>query len=192
MDLHLSGKKALVTGASRGLGYAIAQCLASEGASVVINSRSADKLPAAAQALPLQPGAKGFGLVGDVTEPETVSELVKRSAELLEGLDLLVTNAGGPPPGKFEAFDDLTWQRAIDLSLMSHVRLISRCAALPAKIKRCQRADDYILLGQAADRQPGAIEQRARRNRRLDQDVSAGAGQRRHPVQLHPAGVDGN
>lgn len=129
MDLQLAGKKALVTGASRGLGYAIAQCLASEGASVVINSRSADTLPAAAQALSLHPGAKAFGLAGDVTQPETAMELVKRSAELLDGLDLLVTNAGGPPPGKFEAFDDLTWQRAIDLSLMSHVRLIR--AALP-------------------------------------------------------------
>jgi 3-oxoacyl-[acyl-carrier protein] reductase len=129
MDLQLSGKRALVAGASRGLGYAIAQGLAREGASVAINGRSAEKLTAAAESLPLQPGAKSAGLKADVTDPEAALYLVSQTVEILGGLDLLVTNSGGPPPGRFEIFDDATWQRAIELSLMSHVRLIR--AALP-------------------------------------------------------------
>jgi 3-oxoacyl-[acyl-carrier protein] reductase len=68
-------------------------------------------------------------LVGDVSAPETPLELVRGAVEGLGGLDLLVTNAGGPPAGKFEAFDDATWQQAVELSLLSHVRLIR--TALP-------------------------------------------------------------
>jgi 3-oxoacyl-[acyl-carrier protein] reductase len=129
MDLKLEGKRALVTGASRGLGYAIAKGLAQEGASVVINSRTEEKLASAADALPLWPGARSAGLAGDVTNPEVAQYLVNESIAILGGMDLLVTNAGGPPPGKFEVFDDAAWQKAIELSLMSHVRLIR--AALP-------------------------------------------------------------
>jgi 3-oxoacyl-[acyl-carrier protein] reductase len=61
---------------------------------------------------------------GDVSDPLVPEQLVAQTVAELGGLDLLVTNAGGPPPGKFETFDDATWQRAIDLSLMAHVRLI--------------------------------------------------------------------
>jgi len=127
MDLQLQGKRALVTGASRGLGYAIALGLAREGASVAINSRDPEKLQAAAQAVAAQTGAAAFAIPGSVTDiPE---QIVADAAAILGGLDLLVTNAGGPPAGSFESFDDAGWMKAIDLSLMSHVRLIR--AALP-------------------------------------------------------------
>ena len=129
MDLKLKNKVALVTGASRGLGFATARGLSLEGARVAINSRDAEKLAASAQGLQKETGNPVLALPGDVTDPAVPEQLVRQVAEAFGGLDLLVTNAGGPPTGKFEAIDDATWQKAIDLSLMSHVRLIR--AALP-------------------------------------------------------------
>jgi 3-oxoacyl-[acyl-carrier protein] reductase len=133
MDLKLKDCRALVTGASRGLGYATALGLAREGCRVAINSRNAEKLAAAAQKLAASTAVAAatqvFPLPGDITDPAIPDELIRQSVQALGGLDLLVTNAGGPPPGKFESFDDATWARAIELSLMSHVRLIR--AALP-------------------------------------------------------------
>jgi 3-oxoacyl-[acyl-carrier protein] reductase len=127
MDLKLQGKRALVTGASRGLGYAIALGLAREGSSVAVNSRDPEKIRAAAEAITAQTGMEAYAIPGSVTEiPE---QIVEAAAAALGGLDLLVTNAGGPPAGRFESIEDAGWVKAIDLSLMSHVRLIR--AALP-------------------------------------------------------------
>jgi 3-oxoacyl-[acyl-carrier protein] reductase len=129
MDLQLKHKRALVTGASRGLGFATARGLACEGCQVAINSRNKEKLNDAARQLSEQCHAKVIALVGDITDPATPEALIQQAAQALEGLDILITNAGGPPPGRFEDFDDNTWLRAIELSLLSHVRLIR--AALP-------------------------------------------------------------
>jgi 3-oxoacyl-[acyl-carrier protein] reductase len=129
MDLKLDGKTAIVTGASRGLGFAVAQGLLVEGCWVVINGRDKTRLDSAAETLHSITGGKVFPLAGDVTHPDFPAQLVQIGVETLGSLDLLVTNAGGPPPGQFETFDDPIWQKAIDLSLMSHVRLIR--AALP-------------------------------------------------------------
>ena len=129
MDLQLNGKRALVTGASRGLGYATAQRLALEGADLAINSRDFGKINIAAQTMASKTGRKVFPLAGDVADPSTPDALVRGAVLALGGLDILVTNAGGPPAGKFEDFDDVAWQKAIELSLLSHVRLIR--AALP-------------------------------------------------------------
>jgi 3-oxoacyl-[acyl-carrier protein] reductase len=106
-----------------------------EGCHVAINSRNQEKLDQAAEMLAgvegIHPaGRRVVAFAGDVSEPNIPQELVEKTVGALGGLDLLVTNAGGPPPGKFEAIDDDTWSKAIDLSLMSHVRLIR--AALPA------------------------------------------------------------
>jgi 3-oxoacyl-[acyl-carrier protein] reductase len=103
--------------------------LAREGARLVINSRSTEKLHQAAEEIALATNAEVHALPGDITDPDFPAQIVAHSAELMGGLDLLVTNAGGPPAGRFEAFDDAAWARAIDLSLLSHVRLIR--AALP-------------------------------------------------------------
>src|SRR5512139_1098869 len=129
MDLKLKGLRALVTGSSRGLGYAVALGLAREGAAVALNSRDPQKLSIAAQKMALETGAQVIAAPGDVADPAVPEMLIAQTVQALGGLDLLVTNAGGPPSGKFETFDDAAWQRAIDLSLMAHVRLIR--AALP-------------------------------------------------------------
>jgi len=128
MDLGLQGKKALLTGASSGLGFAAAQALAREGVHLAINSRDEEKLSAARAQLRTS-GVQVFTLPGDLTDPETPGTLVGAAAAALGGLDLLFTNAGGPPPGRFEEIDEAAWAHAVDLSFMSHVRLIR--AALP-------------------------------------------------------------
>ena len=129
MNLQLKDKRALVTGSSRGLGYATALGLAREGCQVAINSRNEAKVTAAAKTIAKETGAQIIGLPGDVSDPDIPERLVGETARTFGGLDILITNAGGPPSGAFESFDEAAWQKAIDLSLMSHVRLIK--AALP-------------------------------------------------------------
>ena len=129
MDLGLKGKRALLTGASRGLGYATARRLALEGCRVAINSRDRERLDSAAKTLSKETGSQVVPLAGDVSDPAVPDGLVRQAAEALGGLDLLFTNSGGPPSGKFESFDDAAWLAAVELNLMSHVRLIR--AALP-------------------------------------------------------------
>ena len=132
MDLQLKDKRALVTGASRGLGYAVALGLAREGCRVAVNSRDEAKISAAAGKIAAETGAQVIGLAGDVTDPDMPKQLIGNAVHALGGLDILVTNAGGPPAGAFESFDEAAWQKAIDLSFMSHVRLI-RAALLHLK-----------------------------------------------------------
>ncbi|MFC1997067.1 SDR family oxidoreductase [Chloroflexota bacterium] len=129
MDMQLKGKKALVTGASQGLGYATARGLALEGCAVAINSRNPTKLNTAVRNLESDTKGKVVGITGDITGPPFAKELIQKTVEALSGLDLLVTNAGGPPAGKFEEFGDDVWIQAVELSFLSHVRLIR--AALP-------------------------------------------------------------
>ena len=129
MDLHLKDKRVLVTGSSRGLGYATALALAREGYRVAINSRDEAKVGAAAQVIAGETGARVIGLAGDVGDPDVPERLVGETARAFGGLDILITNAGGPPSGAFESFNEVAWQKAIDLSLMSHVRLIRAALA---------------------------------------------------------------
>lgn len=129
MNLNLKDKMALVAGSSRGLGYATALALAKEGCKVAINGRDEARIKSAAEKLSKETGAQVIGLAGDVSLRDVPAQLVAQTVEAFGGLDILITNAGGPPAGAFESFDEATWQKAIDLSLMSHVRLIR--AALP-------------------------------------------------------------
>ena len=129
MDLHLKDKCVLITASSRGLGYATALVLAKEGCRVAINSRDKAKVTAAAKVIAGETGAQVIGLAGDVSDPDVPERLVGESARAFGSLDILITNAGGPPAGTFETLDETAWQKAIDLTLMSHVRLIR--AALP-------------------------------------------------------------
>jgi 3-oxoacyl-[acyl-carrier protein] reductase len=129
MDLNLKNKRALVTGSSRGLGFAIARLLANEGCRVAINGRDSQKLTTAAKKLTAETKAKILPLPGDVIDPDIPVQLVEQCVQSFEGLDLLVINAFGPPSGKFDTFNDAAWDQAVDVSLMCHVRLIR--AALP-------------------------------------------------------------
>jgi len=129
MDLGLKGMRALITGSSRGLGYATALGLAQEGALVAINGRNQEQLTKAARSIASESGESVFPIQGDVADPSACPGIVTRAVDALGGLDLLFTNAGGPPPAKFEALDDETWSQAVELSLLSHVRLIR--ASLP-------------------------------------------------------------
>ncbi len=129
MDLGLDGKVAVVTGASRGLGFAAALKLSLEGASVAINSRSKENLMAAKHAIEIQSDREVFSFEGDVTNPETPERLIEAVITKFNRLDILITNSGGPKVGKFESFSDSDWQEAIDQSFTSHLRLIR--SALP-------------------------------------------------------------
>ena len=129
MDLQLQDKRAFIAGSSRGLGFATALVLAREGCKVAVNSREKENAKAAAEKITRETGTRAYGLAGDVSDAEAADELIQSAVEALGGLDILITNAGGPPAGSFEVFDDATWQKAVDTSFLSHVRLIR--AALP-------------------------------------------------------------
>ena len=129
MDLGLKDKRAFIAGSSRGLGYTTALLLAKEGCQVVLNSRDAEKVKAAAERISSETGISAIGVAGDVSDASAADALIKSAVESMGGLDILITNAGGPPAGSFEIFDEETWQKAVDTSFMSHVRLIR--AALP-------------------------------------------------------------
>lgn len=129
MDLGLTGLKAVVTGASRGLGYATARLLAQEGAQVLINSRGEAGCREAALRMEGEIGVRPRTAAGDVSLADVPRRVVEAAVAAFGGIDLLVTNSGGPPPGRFEAFDDAAWSQAIELNFMGHVRLIRE--ALP-------------------------------------------------------------
>src|SRR3990172_7244401 len=129
MDLQLKDKRAFVAGSSRGLGFATALTLAREGCKVAINSREKKNAKAAAKKITKESGTQAYGFAGDVSKASNAEDLIESVVNALGGLDILITNAGGPPAGSFEIFDERAWQKAVDLSLMSHVRLIR--AALP-------------------------------------------------------------
>lgn len=125
MNLDLAGCRALVTGASKGLGKACAKALADEGAKVFICARDAAETERTAQEI----NAAGWASA-DVSDAQTVRDLVQKATSVLGGLDILVANAGGPPTGPFEAAPDEDWDIANQLTLMSAVRLTRE--ALPA------------------------------------------------------------
>ncbi|HEX6857999.1 MAG TPA: SDR family oxidoreductase [Streptosporangiaceae bacterium] len=131
MDLGLAGRRAVVTGGSKGLGLAIAAELLAEGAAVAICSRHAAELDDAAAALAKQAGdsAQIVALACDVTDPEQVTAFVDGAASALGGVDILVNNAGGARPGRFAALTDDDWQADTEVKLFSQIRCIR--AALP-------------------------------------------------------------
>jgi 3-oxoacyl-[acyl-carrier protein] reductase len=124
MDLGLANKVAMVAGASRGLGYAVARTLAAEGALVSMSSRDADAISAAAQRIKQETGGTVLAVAADVQSPGEIAHWHLMTMDRFEGVDLLYTNSGGPPPGATLSFDDAAWQRAFDLLLMSAVRLV--------------------------------------------------------------------
>jgi 3-oxoacyl-[acyl-carrier protein] reductase len=118
VELGLAGRKAIVTGGSKGLGFAIAQELVGEGAHVAICSRSEDEVQAAAEKL----GENVYAQRADVTDPEQIRDFVARAADALGGIDALVNNAGRAHPGTFETLTDEDWIGDLDVKLLSMIR----------------------------------------------------------------------
>ncbi len=135
MDLGLQNKTALVAGASKGLGKAIALGLAHEGARVAIFARDAARLEQAAIEIRDATGAEILPLVADVTRADDIQRAVEAAAQKFGALHILVTNTGGPPSGAFASLTDQQWQSAVNLTLMSAVRLSAAAVPLMQKQK---------------------------------------------------------
>lgn len=129
MDLGIRGRVALVTGASKGIGKAIAEGLAAEGARVLLSARGEEALGRTVEAI-RRAGGEAAGIPADVTDAAQVEALVAGTRERFGDPAILVTNAGGPPPGLPSSLDEEAWRRGFELTLMSAVRLAR--AALPA------------------------------------------------------------
>jgi 3-oxoacyl-[acyl-carrier protein] reductase len=132
MDLGLAGRRAIVTGGSKGLGKAIAAELLAEGSAVSICSRNAAELDETAALLKEQAGdqaAPVYAMTCDVTDPDQVAGFVSAATERMGGVDILVNNAGGARPGRFATLTDADWQADIEVKLFSQIRCIR--ATLP-------------------------------------------------------------
>ena len=126
MDLGLKGKVAMVAGASRGLGFAVAEALAREGAQVSISSRDEAAITAAASRI----GSDVLAVKGDVRSADAIKRWADETMKRFGGIDLLFTNSGGPPAGAAISFDDGAWQEAVELLLFSALRMVR--AAVPS------------------------------------------------------------
>src|SRR5947207_13440542 len=124
MDLGLKNKIAMVGGASKGLGFAIARALAAEGAQVCIASRDADGIGRAARQIAADTGSTVIGVAGDLSTSDAITRWHAETVKQFGGVDLLFTNTGGPPTGKALSFDDQAWHAAFELLLMSVVRAV--------------------------------------------------------------------
>ena len=123
MDLGLKGKVALVAGASQGMGKASALGFAREGAKVAICARGEAALKEAAEAIRQQTGGEVLAIVADMSKSDDIKKFVNDSASHFGRVDVIVNNAGGPPPGEFMKFTDQDWHNAFNLSFMSTMRM---------------------------------------------------------------------
>jgi 3-oxoacyl-[acyl-carrier protein] reductase len=124
VDFHLKGKVAMVSGAGRGLGYAVARELAAEGCRVSLSDVDATTVAAAAERIRQETGAETLATQADARSGESLANWHRETARAFDGVDLLYPNVGGPPPGEASAFDDAAWQAAFELLILSVVRMI--------------------------------------------------------------------
>lgn len=135
MDLGIEGKKAAVAASSAGLGLGAAKALAVEGVQVAISGRDPDKLAAAKAEIEAASGRDDVIVIeADVSQPEGGRAFVEAAVERLGQVDILVTNAGGPPPGKFADTDLDGYRAALDMNLLAMVEMCR--AAIPAMQER--------------------------------------------------------
>jgi NAD(P)-dependent dehydrogenase (short-subunit alcohol dehydrogenase family) len=124
VDLGLTGKVAFVTGASKGIGRAVAEQLASEGADVVITARTAGPLEKAAGQIAATSGRKIVAMSGDMSKSEEVDRCVKETVERFGHIDILVTCAGSSPGGLLEELTEEDWMSSLNLKFMGYVRAV--------------------------------------------------------------------
>jgi 3-oxoacyl-[acyl-carrier protein] reductase len=148
LDLGLDGARALIGGGSSGLGLAVGTVLAAEGARVALAARPSERLDAAASSV-----ERSVAVGVDLESVDGPASAVQRAVEHLGGLDAVLVNSGGPPPGAFDALDDATWERAIQGTLLGAVRLIR--AALPHLRHSDHPAILVILSSSAREPIPG-------------------------------------
>ena len=134
MDLGLKGKNIMVAAASRGLGYGIADQVAKEGARVSIAAPTEPRVHESAQRLREETGADVISCVFDARDEKSIARWRDATIAEFGGVDGLVVNAGGPPAGLFDDFDDEAWQSAYELTLLSAVRMIR--SVLPSMRER--------------------------------------------------------
>jgi 3-oxoacyl-[acyl-carrier protein] reductase len=150
MDLGLRGKVAFVAAGSKGLGRAIAEELAAEGASIAINARGIAALDATCESIRSSSRAEVLAVPGDVSSAEQVDAMIKKATERFGHIDILVTNAGGPPSGAFETLSPEMWKSAVDLTLLSVVNLTR--AVLPGM--KARKWGRIINVASIASKQP--------------------------------------
>lgn len=149
MDLGLTGKVALVPAASSGLGRAVAKLLAAEGAKICLCNRDGKGAEQVAREI-REAGGEAIALAADVRKPEDLSNMVSTAVDHFGGLDILIVNAGGPPPGTFDKLTDQDWQAAFELTLMSAVRLVR--LALPRFRER--GGGNIVFMSSSSIKQP--------------------------------------
>ena len=146
MDFGITGKRAAVAAASSGLGFATARALHEEGVKLVVCGRDEQRIRDAAERI----GTDTQGLVADVSTPEGARRFVEESREALGGLDILVTNAGGPPPGNFASTAVDAYPDAIALNLMSVIAMCKE--AVPGM--QAQKWGRILAITSISVRQP--------------------------------------
>ena len=124
MDMGIAGKWALVCGASKGLGLGCAEALVGEGVNVVVVARGAEALEAAARKLAARASQAGNASVQHIAADITTAEGRAKVFALRRDFDIVVTNAGGPPPGDFREWDRDAWMKAVDANMLTPIELI--------------------------------------------------------------------
>jgi 3-oxoacyl-[acyl-carrier protein] reductase len=150
MDLGLTGRKAFVAASSAGLGRASADALLAEGAEVVISGRNVEKLEKTRVALAEKHGRNVQAVIVDLSAPGNARQAVLDAASRLGGLDILVTNSGGPPAGPFVAHDEPVWRAAIDQLVMATVEMVG--VAIPELEKSDQPR--IVMIASTSVKQP--------------------------------------
>ncbi|MBT4483666.1 MAG: SDR family oxidoreductase [Candidatus Latescibacteria bacterium] len=150
MDLGIEGKSAIVCGASQGLGRACAEVLAGEGVKMVMCSRNFDRIFNTARSISETYGVQTVPIAADLSLPESPDKLVREAVAKFRGVDILINNVGGPPPGRFEDLSDEEWEKAFHLTLMSAVRMTR--AVLPVMIEN--KWGRIVNLASIAVKQP--------------------------------------
>ena len=135
MDLGITGRNALVTGGSLGIGRAVAAELAANGVNVAITARDPDRLSNVAQELTRNAGGRVVAIPGDMARPDDISRVITETGVALGAIDILVNNAGSSPAGRLQDLDDDTWYAAFDLKFMGYMR----CARAVAPDMRARK-----------------------------------------------------
>ena len=150
MELGLKGKIALVAASSQGLGRAVAETLAAEGASVVVCARDAERLKKTAKEISSATGSDVFAVPADLSRSVDIANLVRSAVKKFGTVHILVNNAGGPPVDPFDRLSDEQWENGVHLTMMSAIRLMR--SVLP--LMRDQKWGRIITINSLVAKQP--------------------------------------